>query len=240
VNALAVRRRPRWRIALRVVPLLALLALTATLAGALQVHDIRVTGTRRFPASDVVRALRSALGTPTVAARPEALRQLVRTLPWVEDAQVKISLDGIVSCTVCERVPVAVAVDGGHRTLVDATGTLLAPATPGAAALELEGFGPYPDGRRTVLAQVPTWEHLWGARLLRVVRVGPRDVELAFADAHSTILTDPADPRQLTTARRVLAAWLADHRPEPERIDVRLGTRVAVTPAAVTDHVETS
>ncbi|MGE5236495.1 MAG: cell division protein FtsQ/DivIB [Acidobacteriota bacterium] len=231
MSGLRIRRRPHWRVLLRALPFLALLALTATLAGALQVRDIRVVGASRFPAREVELALRSALGTPTVAARPEALRELVQTVPWVKDARVRISLDGIVTCTVTERTPVAVAVDGSRRTLVDAAGELLGPAEPNVAGLELAGFGPYPVEREHVLARVAAWEEVWGAHLLRVVRVGPQDVELAFADTHCLILTDPADPALLTTARRVLAAWLADRRPEPVKIDVRLGTRVAVTPA---------
>ena len=58
----------------------------------------RWTGTHRFPATDIEAVLRSALGSPTLTVRPDDLREAVRGLPWIADAQVRISLDGVVSC----------------------------------------------------------------------------------------------------------------------------------------------
>ena len=125
MSSVVRRRRSLHKGLLRAATLVSLLAITATLATALQVRRVRVTGTHRFSATEVERELQSALGSPTLTARPDVLRAAARSLPWVADAQVHVSLDGVVSCQVTERTPVAVAVDGGQRQLVDSTGLLL-------------------------------------------------------------------------------------------------------------------
>ncbi|MEW6336875.1 MAG: FtsQ-type POTRA domain-containing protein [Acidobacteriota bacterium] len=231
MSGLLVRRRPLRRFLLRALPLLVLLALTGTLAAALQVHDIRVSGARRFPAAQVEQALRAALGTPTVAARPEALREMVLTVPWVADARVRLSLDGTVTCAVTERVPVAVALDNGRRSLVDREGTVLAPAGPTDSGLEIEGFGAEPETRAAVLAALPELQRAWGAAARRVTRLGPSDVALRFADTDCVVAVDPDRPEQLAAARRVLSAWIAAHGAAPLRLDARAAGRVAVLPA---------
>ena len=226
-----LRRRPLRRTAVRLLPLVVLAACAATLAQALQVRELRVTGTQRFPAAEVERALRVAFGTPTVAVRPEELRAAVRQIPWVADAEVRVSLDGVVACTVRERPPVAVATDNGRRTLVDAEGTLLAPALTATPSLELAGFGAHPYERASVLAAIPAFEAAWGARVIRVTRLASRDVTLEFAGGICPIAVDPAAPAGLVTARVVLRAWLAAHESAPLRLDVRVPGRVAVLPA---------
>jgi cell division protein FtsQ len=242
MSGLLFRQRPLRRYLLRVLPLLVLLVLTGTLAAALQVRDIRVSGTRRFPASQVEWALRAALGTPTVAARPEALREMVLAVPWVADAQVRLSLDGTVACAVTERVPVAVALDNGRRSLVDREGTVLAPAGPADSGLEIEGFGAEPETRAAVLAALPELQRAWGAAARRVTRLGPNDVALTFADTACVLAVDPDRPEQLAVARRVLSAWIAEHGTEPLRLDARATGRVAVLPSPEPDpepHTET-
>ncbi len=223
-------RRPLRRIVGRAAVGAVILALTATLAVALQVRQVRVVGARRFPARDVESVLRPSLGSPTIAARAASLRAVVRTVPWVADATVRISLDGVVTCTVEERAPVAVALDSGVRRLVDREGRILGNAEAAPALLELDGFAPYPEERRALLAQVPALERAWGGRLERVERVGPHDVALHFAGTAPVVLGDPDRPEGLAAARRVLAAWTAS-RPTPVRLDARVAGRVAVLPA---------
>jgi len=214
-----------------VLPAFVLLGLTATLAAALQVREVRVTGTHRFPAREVEAVLQRALGTPTVAARASDLRASVRGLPWVEDATVRVSLDGVVSCAVVERTPVAVAVDHGPPRLLDRDGRLLAPAETPTSLLELDGFAAYPEERAAVLASVQALQRCWDGRLERVERLGPHDVSLRFADTPFPVLADPGDPQLLTDARKVLTAWMRAHNPAPLRMDARIAGRVAVLPA---------
>ena len=226
-----VRRRALRRTVVRLLPLLLVVACAATLAQALQVRELQVTGTRRFPAADVERALRVALGTPTVAVRPEELRTIIRQIPWVADAEVRVSLDGVVACTVRERLPVAVAADNGRRTLLDAEGTLLAPAVGPAPSLELSGFGAHPYERASALAAIPRFEAAWGGRVTRVTRLASRDVTLEFEGGACPVVVDPAAPVGLVTARAVLRAWLAEYKTAPLRLDARVSGRVAVLPA---------
>jgi len=227
-----VQRRRRWhRLGGRLAGVTIFLLLTATLATGLQIREIRVVGAVRFPAREVESSLRFALGIPTVAAPAEALRNAARAVPWVADAQVQVSVDGVVTCTVAERVPVATAVDGGRRMLADAEGHLLAPAGADAPPLELVGFGSAPEERAAVLAAVAAIEGNWGARLNRAERVGPSDVRLTFAGTACEVVVDPGAGDALVAARRVHAAWLAQTGAAPQRLDARASGRVAVLPA---------
>ena len=230
--SLSMRRRRHWpRYAVRALVLLGLLGVTTTLAAALQVRRLRIDGVRRFPTAEVEHALQSALGTPTLTARPEMLREAVRALPWVADARVRVSLDGVVTCTIIERTPIAVDVDGGARALVDAGGRVLGPAGNADGLLELDGFGASPDGRAAVLASVSKLASAWGSAVQRVVRLGPRDVEITFAGFPGTVVVDPARPAGAADARRVLEAWTAENGAPAARLDARIAGRVAVLAA---------
>ena len=85
----ARHRRPWRRVVTRALQAGAVLVVTAALAAALQVREVRVSGARPFPARDVEMVLRAALGPPTVATRASALRANVRAVPWVDDATVR-------------------------------------------------------------------------------------------------------------------------------------------------------
>ncbi len=223
-------RHPVRRFLRRTLPAAGAIALTATLAVALQVREVRVVGTHRFPTRDVEAVLRSDLGSPMIAARASELRTRVLGVPWVSDATVRVSLDGVVTCAVVEREPVAVEVDGGVTQLVDREGRLLAPAAAGSSLLQLEGFAPFPEERAALLAARADLERAWGAVIARAQRLGPHDVALQFTGFTVSVLADPRRPGELTAARRVLAAWTA-RRPVPVRLDARVSGRVAVLPA---------
>lgn len=238
MSGIVRQRRLARRLATRALPVLVVLALTATLAAALQVREVHVTGNHRFPAREVELVLRSALGTPTVAARASALRASVRALPWVADANVRVSLDGLVTCAVVERKPVAIALDGGQRQLLDTEGRLLGPVEAGAGLLEVEGFAAYPEERAAVLAAAAPLERGWNDRLQRIERVGSHDVALRFAGTPFPVLADPNDPSALSVARSALDAWLASGRPAPVQIDARVPGRVAVLPAPTPEEVD--
>lgn len=227
-----LRHRSRQRrLVLRLVLIAALGGATAALAAGLQVHEIRISGVSRFSAREVETALRFALGTPTVAMRADTLRDAVRTVPWVVDARVSVSIDGVVTCAVVERRPAAIAVDGATRSMVDAEGTLLGPPRGNVPPLEVRGFASDPDGRAATLAACGAAESQWGARLVSAERLGPRDVLFVFADSKCNVVADPTRPEGLALARRVLTAWSSQVGSPPLRVDVRVPDRVAVTPA---------
>jgi cell division protein FtsQ len=227
-----LRHRTRQRrTALRLAVVAGLGVATAALAAGLQVHAIRITGAVRFPASEVETALRFALGTPTVAISAETVRDAARTVPWVADARVSVSIDGVVSCAVTERRPAAIEIDGAARSMVDGDGHLLGPQRGDVPKLELHGFAGDTEGRAAVLAAAGGAESQWGARLVSAERLGPRDVLFSFTDTTCNVVADPARPESLSLARRVLVAWSSQLGSPPLRIDVRVPYRVAVTPA---------
>lgn len=227
-----VRHRRPWRRLAVLGGLLALAAgLTATLAAALQVRQVRVEGSRRFPAADIERALQYALGSTTLTVRAADLRAIVSEVPWVADAAVRVTLDGTVHCTVREREPVALARDGERTSLADREGNLLGPARGTLPELEIDGFAPYPGERTTVLGAVEQLERAWGARLTLAERIGPADVALHFAGAPFPVVANPGRSEQVSLARRVLEAWLREGQKPPLRLDARADGRVAVLPA---------
>jgi hypothetical protein len=228
-----VRHRHPWRRVVRIaVPLLVLLVLSATLAVALQVREVKVSGAVRFSDREVETVLRSALGTPTIATRAERLRAAVLTVPWVADATVKVSLDGVVSCAVRERQPAAHTRDGGALQLIDGEGNLLGPFGSDLGLLRLDGFAPFPEERAPALAARHACETAWGGRVERIERLGPHDVVLHFANDEVVVLVDPANPAALALGRQILAAWPADRLGAVRRLDVRVPGRVAVLPVA--------
>lgn len=226
------RRRLLQRWGLRGLTLAVLLGVTATLAAALQVREVRVDGTHRFPADQVESVLRTSLGSPTLTVRPDDLREAVRRLPWVADAQVRLSLDGVVSCTVEERVPVAVAAASGGLELVDRDGGLLFPVATAPDLPLLRGFAPHPEERAALLAVIDELGERWGAPIRTAYRLGPRDVRLEFGAGQPTVVVDPAKPANVVEARRVLTAWTAAHGAPPSQIDARVDHRIAVLPTA--------
>lgn len=227
-----IRRRWPWRrVTVTVLVLVCVGVLGATLAAALQIREVRVEGPRRFPVAEVEKRLHAALGSMTLTVRATDLRDVVCELPWVEDATVRVTLDGTVHCQVREREPVACTRDGELLALVDARGHLLGPATGTTPGLELVGFAPHPTERVAVLAALPALAQTWGLDPVRVDRVGPRDVALWFPGVPCAVLVDPLQPAQLLLARRVLEAWLGAGEAAPQRLDARIANRVAVLAA---------
>jgi cell division septal protein FtsQ len=224
------RRRPLRTLCLRAIPVIILAVLAGTLTAAVQLRHIRVVGPSHFSARDVVDVLRPALGRPTLAVRAEELRQRVRGLPWVGDAVVAVSLDGLITCTVAERTPVALLTDTIPLQLVDIEGRVLGSGVDHDHLLELRGFARHPEQLAEVLAARVEFEQRWGAALTSVTRLGPHDLVLQFAGSPQ-LLVDPRKPQNLTSLRQVLAAWLATNRAAPERLDARVDGRVTVLPA---------
>jgi hypothetical protein len=227
-----VRHRRRWRHVVRVGLMLVLAAvLTTTLGMAFQVRRVRVEGTRRFAPAEVEAALQPTLGSMSLTLRATDLRSAVLEVPWVDEASVRVSLDGIVHCLVRERDPVAVAVDGNVVNLVDRTGHLMGPPQGSLPDLELRDFAPFPEERANLLAALPKIEEAAAASVHQATHMGFCNVALTFHGLPCPILVDPTRPDQLRLARRVLEAWQRDTHAVPLRLDARVDGRVAVLPA---------
>lgn len=227
-----VRHRQSWKRTVRVgLILVAGAILTTTLGMAFQVRRVLVEGTRRFGTTEVETALQPALGSMSLTVRAADLRDAVLEVPWVEEASVRVSLDGVVHCLVREREPVAVAIDGAVVSLVDATGHLMGAPHGVLPELELVDFAPFPEERATLLASLPSLQRAWGAPVRRALRLGFSNVALSFPNVSCPILVDPTSESQLRLARRVLETWQRDTHSAPQRLDARVDGRVAVLPA---------
>ena len=93
----------------------------------LDVDAIRVTGTGRTPAAEVVAVSGVQSGQALIDVDPDAARAAVGRLPWVLRATVTRQWPASVSITVTERVPIAAARAGEESwALIDADGRVLA------------------------------------------------------------------------------------------------------------------
>lgn len=196
-----------------------------------EVKRVDIVGVRRFDPAAARRALEDALGKPPILASASALRQRLLTVPWVEDAQVAVGLDGTVRCAIVERTPEAVVTDREPWQLVDASGRLLGPASGEEALPRLSGFAPYPEERAHVLALLPTLAEVWGEAVVSCQRLGAREVAVSFASGGPVVVLDPRRPEGLRQARQVLAAWEGANLGPLSRLDVRVVGRVFVQPA---------
>lgn len=220
------RRASRLWVEAVLVPL-ALLA-AGVLAQAWQVHRLEVVGVRRFDASAARKALEDALGKPPLLASASSLREKLLAVPWVEDAQVIVGLDGTIRCLVQERTPAAILTDRKPWQLVDAQGNILGPAGSELDLPMLSGFAPYPEERARLLLVLPTLATTWGQPVARCQRLGARDVAVTFAGEAMTVVLDPQHPENLVPARRVLSAWNNANLGPISRLDLRVPGRVFV------------
>jgi cell division protein FtsQ len=144
------RRRRRGRRLLVVVIVVFVVAggwfLTRT--GVLDVDSVQVQGAVHESDDDVLSASGLRIGDQLLDIDGGAAAAKLEELPWVDTAEVRTSLDGVLTITVSERVPVATVSDpAGGRHLVDASGRLLGPVEGDTAGLaSLEGVVPGAPG----------------------------------------------------------------------------------------------
>jgi cell division protein FtsQ len=135
------RRRGRRLLAVAVVVLVVGGGWFLTRTGLLDVDSMKVDGATHESDEDVIAASGLRIGDQLVDIDGGAVARKVESLPWVDRAKVDTALDGVVTISVTERVPVATVTDAdGARHLLDASGRLLGPAVGDTAGLtSLEG-----------------------------------------------------------------------------------------------------
>lgn len=142
------RRRGRRLLVVAVVALVAGGGWFLTRTALLDVDSMKVQGAVHETDDDVLGASGLHIGDQLVDIDGGAVARKVEQLPWVDGAKVDTGLDGVVTITVTERVPVATVADPeGGRHLVDASGRLLGPAEGDTAGLaSIEGVTPGEPG----------------------------------------------------------------------------------------------
>ncbi len=136
------RRRGRWWLAAAIVAALFVGAWLITRTPLLDVDRLEVSGASVTPVDEIIAASGVQTGQPLLEVDTSEAAARVRRLPHVETASVVRNWDGLVTISVTERVPVALAVNAeGVWMLIDRTGHVVAPHVAG-------------DGVETVLAGV--------------------------------------------------------------------------------------
>ena len=173
-----------------------LLFLTAD-AG-LSVQEVLVTGRNETGAADMMAAIDVQRGTPMLAVDPEAVRQRLKKLSWVRDAQVERRLPGTIAIAVEERVPMALWQRAGKLVLVDREGaivmrngldrfrhliTLVGDDAPKGAPALLALLATEPTLERRVTAAIRVGERRWNLQMDNGidVRMPETDIGQAWA-----------------------------------------------------------
>ncbi|MCX7895807.1 MAG: FtsQ-type POTRA domain-containing protein [Thermoanaerobaculum sp.] len=206
------------------------LASAGVLGHAWHVRHIEVVGVVRFNAEEARRVLREAMGKPPLLAPAPTLRERLLELPWVEEAQVVVELDGTVRCILREREPRAVLADQVPPLWVDAAGQTLGPAKAELPLPKLVGFAPYPEERAEILRLLPQLTAQWGQPVTTCQRLGAREIALSFSGDTTTVILDPQAPEALETAKEVVQAWGHAGLGLVARVDVRVPGRAYVQP----------
>ena len=208
------RRRRRFRRLLIAVAVVAVVVggWFVTRTGVLDVDSTSVVGAVHESDDDVLAASGLRVGDQLLDVDRGGAARKVEQLPWVDTATVETGLDGVLTITVTERVPVATIGDPmGGRHLVDASGRLLGPVegdttgltslegvTPGAPGETIEGaegamqaiaaLGPGVRSRVTAAVVVPDGTIQLKLNPQGVVLLGPPTDLQAKAAALTTVL----------------------------------------------------
>lgn len=142
------RRRLLWAM---IVLSVGCLVWLLTRSPALDVDHLEVHGSARTSADAVREAAAVDLGDQLLDVDAGAVRERVRSLPWVTDAAVRVHWNGLVEVFVFESEPVAVVGHAGGAMLVDAEGRVLEDGASehvgvGLDLVRVEGLAPADPG----------------------------------------------------------------------------------------------
>ena len=119
------------------------IAATATARGVVlaarcgfRVDEIQIVGRSHTDKATLLEQAQLTWGDPILGFDPEAMRQRIEALPWVESAAVERRLPGTVAITIVERTPVALWQHNERLSLIDAKGANLG-AVPAELSAEL-------------------------------------------------------------------------------------------------------
>ncbi len=126
------RRRGRWWLAASIVAALLVGAWFVTRTPLLDVDRIEVRGAVVTTVDDIVATSGLRTGEPLLEVDASSAESRLRELPYIESASVARKWDGLVTITVTERSPVAIAASSdGVAMLIDASGRVIGPHVAG-------------------------------------------------------------------------------------------------------------
>ena len=207
------RRRGRWWLVVAIFAAVLVGVWFVTRTPILDIDRIAVDGAAVTTVDDIVAASGLRTGEPLLEVDSSNAAARIKELPYIATAKVARQWDGLVTITVTERVPVALAVTGdGVTMVVDRSGRVLAPhVAEDGVAVVLMGVEAGPVG--TTIETVPGALEL--ASLLspgmrtRVASIstGPDgSLTLALVPQGTVVLGPPNDLAAKVEALRIVMA----------------------------------
>ena len=191
------------------------------------VKRITVEGQQHVTDAELTTALAAGSGTMMLAVDTDAAKERLEHVPWIKHAQVMRLLPSTLQVVIEERVPFAVWQSHGQTYVVDAEGTVIAPAVREAYAdLPLvvgEGAG---KNAADLFDTLRPFDSLM-KQIVAALRVGDRRWTLKLASGIDIMLPDDGLTDALNTLvgldrdRNLLSRSIA-------AVDLRLADRVSV------------
>jgi cell division protein FtsQ len=208
-------------------------------AGGLVVTEVRIEGARNTPASQLRRALGVKAGDPVLGFAPEAARERLEAIAWIEEAEVQRHLSGLIHVKVKERAPFAIWQNNGRFAVVDREGRTV-------ATDRLDAFGPLPliVGAGAEKTAGPLYDVLRGApdvlaRTQALVRIGERRWNLRLHSGTDVLLPEGHEEAAVQRLAELQRQNQLLDRPL-HTVDLRLPDRLVLRPVAAPEPPPTA
>jgi cell division protein FtsQ len=199
------------------------------------VDQIKVTGNRETSEIDILGRLELDGWTSLIGYDAEAARQRIATLPWVEVAAVRKVYPHTLEVRVEEREPFALWQRGRELSVIERSGTVIAPYSGGRQALLplLVGTGA-PEQAPALLAKLARYPD-FAARVKGYIRIGERRWDLRLENGITVKLPEDGEERAIAELVRMEGESGLLER-DIAAVDMRLSDRLVVqlTPEAAT------
>lgn len=193
----------------------------------LVVQEVRFEGHQHTPPELLRAALGVRPGDPLLAFSPEAARERLLSVPWVENAHVERRLPGTILVRLSERAPFAIWQHRGQFVIVDRQGNSV-------TAERLDAFGPLPlivgAGAERRAAQL--WDEMAAAPELRrrvqaMVRINDRRWNLRLHNGADVLLPEGQEAAAVRRLEELQASHALLDRPLAA-IDLRMPDRLVL------------
>ncbi|MFH5924683.1 cell division protein FtsQ/DivIB [Roseomonas xinghualingensis] len=249
------RRKPMMRPAAKVTILLALFGIAASAVasldpasklgamldgatadigarvGGLVVTEVRIEGARNAPPAQLRRAIGVKAGDPVLGFAPEAARERLQAIPWIEEAEVQRHLSGLIHIKVKERAPFAIWQNNGRFAIIDREGRTV-------ATDRLDAFGPLPliVGAGAEKTAATLYDLLRDApdvlaRTQALVRIGERRWNLRLHSGTDVLLPEAHEAAAVQRLAELQRQNQLLDRPL-HTVDLRLPDRLVLRPIA--------
>ncbi|MER9230945.1 cell division protein FtsQ/DivIB [Mesorhizobium sp. M0622] len=201
------------------------------------VDQVKVVGNRETSEIDILDRLELDGWTSLIGFDAEAARERITTLPWVEAAAVRKVYPHTLEVRVEEREPFALWQQGSALSVIEKSGTVIAPFSGGKQILLplIIGTGA-PAKAPDFLAKIKNYPEL-AARIKGYIRIGERRWDLKLENGITVKLPEDGEDQAIADLVRM------DHENglltrDIAAVDMRLSDRLVVqlTPEAATQR----